>query len=124
MKMLTALSLAALLGTSASPKPSESAPSSRVISFTTNEGTWISLDVSPDGRTIVFELLGDIYAIPIDGGAPRAILTGTAFQSQPRFSPDGRSLVYVSDGSGSDNVWIASADGTNPRQVSEIGGRS
>src|SRR5215470_13175130 len=37
--------------------------SDRKIEFTTDEGTWLSLDVSPDGKTIVFELLGDIYTL-------------------------------------------------------------
>jgi hypothetical protein len=77
------------------------------ISFTTTEGTWVSLDVAPDGRSLVFELLGDVYVLPVDGGRARPVLTGSAFQSQPRFSPDGRLLAYVSDESGTDNVWIA-----------------
>ena len=38
------------------------------IAFETNEGTWMNLDVSPDGRQIVFDLLGDIYVVPIAGG--------------------------------------------------------
>ncbi|MSR01331.1 MAG: hypothetical protein EXR94_01125 [Gemmatimonadetes bacterium] len=92
----------------------------RSVTFTTTEGTWVSLDVAPDGQTIVFELLGDLYRLPRKGGKATPILTGTAFQSQPRFSPDGGSLVFVSDGSGSDNVWIAAADGTNPRQLTRI----
>ncbi len=92
----------------------------RSVTFTTTEGTWVSLDVAPDGQTMVFELLGDLYRLPRKGGKATPILTGTAFQSQPRFSPDGGSLVFVSDGSGSDNVWIAAADGTNPRQLTKI----
>jgi hypothetical protein len=40
----------------------------RKISFTTDEGTWISLDVSPDGSQIVFDLLGDLYLVPKSGG--------------------------------------------------------
>src|SRR5690349_4248169 len=69
----------------------------REIAFSTTEGTWISLDVSPDGKTIVFELLGDIYTMPITGGVARPIMTGLAFESQPRWSPDGRRLAYLSD---------------------------
>jgi len=66
------------------------------ISFTTTEGTWVSLDVAPDGGSLVFELLGDVYVLPVEGGRARPVLTGSAFQSQPRFSPDGRLLAYVS----------------------------
>src|SRR3546814_12963113 len=44
----------------------------RTVEFTTTEGTWMSLDVSPDGRTIVFALLGALYALATRGGrAPR-----------------------------------------------------
>ena len=43
-------------------------PSSRRLQFSASEGTWMSLDVAPDGRTIVFDLLGDLYTLPIDGG--------------------------------------------------------
>ena len=40
----------------------------RTMKFTTNEGTWMSLDLTPDGKTILFELLGDLYTLPIEGG--------------------------------------------------------
>src|SRR5690606_36549306 len=56
--------------------------------FTTKESTWMNLDVSPDGKTIVFDMLGDIYTIPISGGTAKAIRTGIPFEVQPRFSPD------------------------------------
>ncbi|WP_158514844.1 serine hydrolase [Gemmatimonas phototrophica] len=92
----------------------------RTVAFTTTEGTWMSLDVAPDGRQLVFELLGDLYALPMAGGEARAILSGSAFQSQPRFSPDGRLLAFISDASGSDNVWVASADGSGARAVSSV----
>src|SRR5687768_17976084 len=62
------------------------------ISFDTNEGTWMNVDVSPDGRTLVFDLMGDIYTMPVEGsGASQAtrVLGGAAFEMQPRFSPDG-----------------------------------
>ena len=96
------------------------AQGARRVSFTTSEGTWISLDISPDSRTIVFELLGDVYAMPARGGPAHAILDGVAWQSQPRFSRDGTQLAYISDGDGSDNLWVASADGANPRQVTKL----
>jgi len=89
----------------------------RAIDFTTSEGTWLSLDVSPNGQRIVFELLGDIYDMPAEGGASRRIVSGSAFESQPRYSPDGASLVYISDASGSDNVWIARADGSGAKAI-------
>lgn len=92
----------------------------RVINYTVDEGTWVSLDVSPDGQTIVFELVGDIYAMSITGGKAVPIATGLAFQSQPRFSPDGKSMVYISDESGSENVWIANADGTDAHNISNL----
>src|SRR5258708_4406934 len=77
----------------------------RRLQFTTDEGTWLSLDVSPDGRSIVFDLLGDLYTLPLTGGKATRITSGPAFDTQARFSPDGRSIVFVSDRSGSDNVW-------------------
>ncbi len=76
------------------------------ISFTTNEITWMSLDVSPDGRTIVFETLGDLYTLPISGGKATQITTGMAHDSQPRYSPDGNNILFVSDRSGSENLWM------------------
>lgn len=95
----------------------QSPPPTRSIAFTTTEGTWLSLDVAPDGQRLVFELLGDLYAMPVTGGAARRLLAGSAFESQPRYSPDGTSLVYISDASGSDNVWIANADGSAPKRL-------
>lgn len=77
----------------------------RLIDFNTNEGSWISLDVSPDGKTIAFDLMGDIYTIPITGGDATAITRGIALDIKPRFSPDGKKLLFISDRSGADNVW-------------------
>jgi Tol biopolymer transport system component len=91
----------------------------RKIEFTTDEGTWLSLDVSPDGKTIVFELLGDIYTLPISGGEAKLIDGGMAFDSQPRFSPDGKWIAFLSDREGSENVWIMHPDGTEVKQVSK-----
>src|SRR5580693_6228433 len=84
----------------------------RKIEFTTDEGTWLSLDVSPDGKTIVFELLGNLYTLPIEGGDARLISGGMAFDSQPRFSPDGKWIAFISDRDGSENIWMIHPDGS------------
>src|SRR5581483_10405058 len=89
------------------------------IEFTTDEGTWMSLDVSPDGKTIVFDLLGDIYTVAITGGEARRIVGGISFDSQPKFSPDGAKIVFLSDRSDAENVWVADADGTNPKAITK-----
>ena len=91
----------------------------RTISFTTDEGTWLSLDVSPDGRTIVFDLVGDLYTLPLAGGQATRITDGMAFDAQPRFSPDGKTIVFVSDRSGAENLWLADADGSNARALTK-----
>ncbi len=85
----------------------------------TDEGTWMSLDVSPDGKEIVFDLLGDIYALPIGGGEARALTSGVAWDMQPRYSPDGRAIAFTSDRSGGDNVWVMDRDGSHPAQVTK-----
>lgn len=90
---------------------------SRRITIDTTSGTWMSLDVSPDGRTIAFDLLGDIYLLPIEGGEARAIDSGLAWSMQPRFSPDGTQIAYTSDAGGGDNIWIMNADGSGKRQL-------
>ena len=91
----------------------------RSIEFETTEGTWLSLDVAPDGRTIAFELMGDIYVLPIGGGRATAITHGPAFDSQPRWSPDGKRLVFLSDRDGGENVWTMDPDGTHTAAVSK-----
>jgi len=92
---------------------------SRDIPIDVTRGTWMSLDVSPDGRTIVFDLLGDIYVMPVAGGEARAIASGVAWDMQPKWSPDGRHIAFTSDRAGGDNIWIMDADGANPAQVSK-----
>lgn len=114
---LGALAVSAVVTTAtAEPLPLEVA---RKLEFQTDEGTWISLDVAPDGRTILFELLGDIYSLDIGGGKARRVLGGLAFETQPSFSPDGRRIAFLSDRSGSENLWIANVDGSDPRQLSK-----
>ena len=91
------------------------------LEFTTDEVTWPSVDVSPDGRTLVFDVLGDLYTLPIDGGTATRIVGGLSFESQPRFSPDGKHIAFLSDRTGVENLWTADADGSNPKAVSKDG---
>ena len=91
----------------------------RKIKINTNEGTWISLDVSPDGQTIVFDFLGDLYTLPIAGGKAERITEGLAFDNHPRFSPDGKSLVFISDEDGAENVWVMNLSDKKKKQVSK-----
>ena len=89
------------------------------IEFESDEGTWISVDVSPDGRKIVFDLLGDIYTIPVEGGTATLLVGGTPYETQPRFSPDGKKISYTSDREGGDNIWVMDADGKNPHSITK-----
>ena len=89
------------------------------ISIDVSEGTWMNVDVSPDGKRIAFDLLGDIYTMPITGGEPVRIAEGLAYEHQPRFSPDGKRIAFVSDRGGGDNVWIMNVDGTDKRQLTK-----
>src|SRR5687768_12901609 len=89
----------------------------RNVAFTTDEGTWLSIDISPDGRTIVTDIAGDLYTIPMTGGKATRITNGLPFDAQPRWSPDGKTIAYVTDKDGSDDVWVIDADGRNPKQI-------
>ena len=90
-----------------------------LVEFETDEGTWMSLDVSPDGQWIVFDLLGDIYRMPIAGGRAELLSGGMSYEVQPRFSPDGKTIAFTSDRDGADNIWLMDADGKNRRQLTK-----
>ena len=97
------------------PLPLEATRSFRLE---TSKGSWMSVDVSPDGQRIVFDLLGDLYTMPITGGAATRLTQGMAFDAMPRWSPDGKRIAFISDRSGALNLWLIAADGSDTTQLS------
>ena len=89
------------------------------FNLNTKEGTWMNLDVSPDGKTIVFDLLGDIYKMPITGGKATQIRGGLAYEVQPKFSPNGKYISFTSDAEGGDNIWVMTVDGKNAKSITK-----
>ncbi|MEP2734933.1 MAG: amidohydrolase family protein [Erythrobacter sp.] len=89
------------------------------VKIETDEGTWIDVDVSPDGQTLAFSLLGDVYTMPITGGTPTRIAEGLAWEVQPRFSPNGSRIAFTSDRGGGDNIWLMNADGSDKQQLTK-----
>ncbi|MBW3535891.1 MAG: amidohydrolase, partial [Gemmatimonadetes bacterium] len=112
---------APLAGEAPSPPAADTLPlePTRSVRFDMTEGSWISLDVSPDGSSVVFDYLGDLFVVPVEGGEARQLTSGMAFDAQPRFSPDGRRVAFTSDRSGGQNIWIMALDGSDTVQVSE-----
>ena len=88
-------------------------------SFSVKEGTWLNIDISPDGKMLVFDLLGDIYTLPIEGGMAKAIRKGHSLDVQPRFSPDGKKILFTSDASGGDNIWVMDVNGNNAKSITK-----
>lgn len=98
--------------------------SGRTLRLTTSEGTWMSVDVHPDGQTIVFDLLGDLYTVPITGGAARPLTSGLAFDATPRYGPDGAKVLFVSDRSGGENLWTIDVATGDTAQITKGDGNS
>ncbi|MDD4052362.1 MAG: amidohydrolase, partial [candidate division Zixibacteria bacterium] len=92
---------------------------SDTIEFDAVEGTWMTVDVSPDGMTIAFDLLGDIYTMPITGGEATLLTGGLPYEVQPRFSPGGKKILFTSDRGGGDNIWMMNVDGADRTQITK-----
>lgn len=117
--LVSAWALAMPVATFAADETALPMKPARTLDYQVSSGTFMSLAISPDGKTILFDMLGEIYALPAAGGKAVPIATGMAFEVQPTFSPDGQWIAYVSDRSGGDNVWIARTDGSGARRISD-----
>lgn len=89
----------------------------KTISFTTTEGTCMNIDVSPDGRELLFDLLGKIFVVPIGGGDAHQLTFGSSWDSRPVWSTDGRKIAFISDRSGTENIWFMERNGKGLEQI-------
>ena len=89
------------------------------IDISTDETTWSSLDVSPDGKRFVFDMLGDIFIASAEGGDAEPLTQDFAWNIHPSFSPDGKQVAFISDRDGLSNVWVMDTNGENLRQITK-----
>lgn len=91
----------------------------KTVSIETDETTWSSLDVTPDGKKFFFDMLGDIYVVDIEGGQAKPLTQDFSWDIQPAVSPDGSKIAFISDRDGISNIWTMNLDGTNLKQISK-----
>jgi Tol biopolymer transport system component len=87
------------------------------IDVTVREGTSMSVAISPDGRTIAADLQGSIWTMPAGGGAMTRVTDVFNDARQPRWSPDGRTIVFFAYRDGGYDIWAINPDGSNPRRL-------
>jgi len=90
----------------------------RTIEFETTEVTDPHVTVSPDGVTLVFTMLGHLFRVPVEGGDAVQLTFGPYFDTEPAYSPDGKSIAFVSDRDGGEgNVFIFDVASDSIRQL-------
>jgi len=83
----------------------------------------VSLDVSPDGRTVLFTAGRDnldIWSVPFAGGTASVFAASPGYDDEAVWSPDGRQVAFTSSRRGGTNdIWVVPADGGEPRQLTD-----
>jgi tricorn protease len=81
-----------------------------------------SFDVSPGGERAVFAARGEVYTVPAKHGEPRNLSRSSAREMSVAWSPDGKSIAYLSDESGEYEIWVRAQDGSGaPRRLTTDG---
>lgn len=79
---------------------------------------WVSTPaISPNGNTVVYGYMGNLYRVNLDGGVATPLTTGKDYNTRPVWSPDGKTIAFASDRSGNFDVYVMSADGGIPTQL-------
>lgn len=84
----------------------------RTISIATSESSYLDVDISPDGSTILFTCLGELFSLPAKGGVATQLTRGLAINRCPIWSPDGKFIAYESDATGFVGLHVTSMDGS------------
>ena len=88
----------------------------RAVDVRLREGTNIAAALSPDARTIAFDLVGRIWTMPAGGGTATVLTDLLAEARQPTWSPDGRRIAFQSYKDGTWHIWSVARDGSDLRQ--------
>jgi tricorn protease len=73
--------------------------------------------LSPQGKLLAFDWNGDIWVVPSTGGNAKPLTQNPAKDRQPKWSPDGKQIAFISDREGSPQVFVMSSEGGTPKQL-------